>query len=444
MSQNTKNVLIIELNAFNTELLSFACEQHALPAITKMLNMPRSSYKTHDRFNSGYLEPWVQWVSIHTACPSREHHIKHLGDIPTSHEQCWEVLSKHDITTGVWGSMNAIRGNANNTLFFLPDLWTVTESTPAALNRLLSLPRYLSNHYPFFKKWNFFTQSLRLFPLFFKHKLGNIFLKECLSLLRNWQPDNNYGVLMSSIDYLSALLFCHYKKHYNPRCTFLLLNTLARAQRYYWQEGPDSITPEILLSLRTIDKILTLLFEQFPQDAIIIHNGLSQMNTHHERLSIIYRPRNLLYFLRTFMLNPEKIEPSMEYAYHILFNDTADCNVALQTLKQLKHKNKSLFHVESCEQNPLALFFQLKFTDSIDSETPVIFEYHQQQYNFLDFFEPVGPRTSRNIPIGIIYSDTLTFPDQIDNHRFNRYLYHYLLPEKFRLRENIEQEIFET
>src|SRR5579872_6420621 len=144
-----KNVLIVELNEFNVELLTAACQQHYLPSIAKVLALPSSTYKTPDRYNSGYLEPWVQWVSIHTGQNSRLHHIKHLGDVPDlQQEQCWETLSKHNITTGVWGVMNGAKRSAQHAQFFLPDPWTFTEGgTPDALNALLDLPRYLSKHY---------------------------------------------------------------------------------------------------------------------------------------------------------------------------------------------------------------------------------------------------------------------------------------------------------
>src|ERR1700675_2023046 len=112
-AKTAKNVMIIELNEFNVELLSNAAAQVSLPTISKILALPRSSYKTPDRYNSGYLEPWVQWVSIHTGTPSSQHKIKNLGDVPNlAEDQIWERWSKRGLTSIVWGVMNGNRRNA--------------------------------------------------------------------------------------------------------------------------------------------------------------------------------------------------------------------------------------------------------------------------------------------------------------------------------------------
>lgn len=125
----SKPVLIIELNEFNVELLMSATQSYHLPALAKVLAMPRTNYRTQDRYDSGFLEPWVQWVSIHASIPSSLHQIKHLGDVPDlGFEQGWETLSRHQITTGVWGVMNGARRNAEHVAFFLPDPWTFSEN----------------------------------------------------------------------------------------------------------------------------------------------------------------------------------------------------------------------------------------------------------------------------------------------------------------------------
>jgi hypothetical protein len=445
--QGTKNVLIIELNEFNVELLTAACQQHSLPSIAKILALPSSSYKTHDRYNSGYLEPWVQWVSIHTGQASRWHQIKHLGEVPQlQQEQCWEVLSKHNITTGVWGVMNGARRNAHNNLFFLPDPWTFSEwGTPAKLNALLDLPRFLSKNYQNLKK-SFFkiaVKSVQLLKFVATSGIASKIIRQGVQLLKDLrQHGYHHYIFISHFDYVSTLLFTQYKKHYQPRCAFLFLNSIAHLQHHYWREGTAGVTPQILFGLQKMDQTLALLFTEFLDDAVVVHNGLSQMNTNHEKPWVLYRQKDPLPFLRALGIPAIKVEQHMTHDGHVFFNTAADCTQAQLLLKQARLQNKPLFHVESNKEDPRKLFYQLKFTDELDPNTPVLFDFNQKQYKFFDYFDRIVTRTGRHIPIGTVYSDTLFFPDQIYNHDFNRYLYHYLLPETFKLREDIEEELF--
>jgi hypothetical protein len=142
-------MLLVELNEFNKDLLKSAAESLKLKNIQKILALTEFHTITDDTYDSGYLEPWVQWVSVHTGTPSAKHQIKHLGDVPNVTEpQIWERLSEKGVTCGVWGAMNASRNAARNCLFFLPDPWTFTElGYPEPLNQLLDLPRYISKNY---------------------------------------------------------------------------------------------------------------------------------------------------------------------------------------------------------------------------------------------------------------------------------------------------------
>ena len=115
-----KNVLVVELNEFNVDLMTATLEKHDFPFLRRAFQFTKSNYRTQDRYNSGFLEPWVQWVSVHSGVPSFVHGIKHLGDVPhLDVEQCWETLSREGITTGVWGVMNGQRRKAEKKPIFL-------------------------------------------------------------------------------------------------------------------------------------------------------------------------------------------------------------------------------------------------------------------------------------------------------------------------------------
>lgn len=72
-----------------------------------------------------HIEPWIQWVSVHTGKSYAEHKVFRLGDAPGSGlEQIWETLEKRGLKVGAISPMNA--GNSLAApAFFVPDPWTV-------------------------------------------------------------------------------------------------------------------------------------------------------------------------------------------------------------------------------------------------------------------------------------------------------------------------------
>lgn len=429
----SKPVLILELNEFNVELLTSAIRTYDLPFLSKILKMPRADYKMPDKYDSGFLEPWVQWVSVHSGLPSCLHQIKHLGDVPDlAFEQCWETLSHHGISTGIWGVMNGARRNTKQTTFFLPDPWTFSENAyPNELNNLLDLPRYISKNYQSLSKLALLGKGLKLLKFILTSGAAFNIMKETLALLKHIiRHGKKHFVFISCFDYISTLLFAEYKKKYQPQCSILFLNSLAHLQHHHWNEGPQTVTPEILFGLKYIDKIIGYLLQQFPQDAIVMHNGLSQMNTNHEKPWVLYRQKNPIMMLKDLGVPITHVEQHMTHDGHLFFASSTDCESAFEKLKKTTIKGQALFHVERNTCDNRKLFLMLNFTDALEDKS-VTFTYDGKKFPFFDHFDEIVTRTGRHIPMGTIYSDSIEFKGIVHNYDFNQYLFHYLLPMHF-------------
>ena len=115
-------MLLIELNEFNRELLQSIAATHQLRHLQQMLGWNRAGTFTSDEYDSGFLDPWVQWVSVHTGVPSSLHGVKNLGDVPNlAQDQLWERWSERGIGSVVWGVMNGSRRKATACKAFVPD-----------------------------------------------------------------------------------------------------------------------------------------------------------------------------------------------------------------------------------------------------------------------------------------------------------------------------------
>lgn len=437
-----KPLIIIELNEFNLQLVKQTLKEHDLPNLKKVFNFKQTSYKTNDRYNSGFLEPWVQWVCVHTGQPSTQHKIKHLGDVPDcQYPPFWQTLSDLGITTGVWGVMNGQRGDSPYNQFFFPDPWTFSERAyPEKLNQFLDLPRYLSKNYRNLKKMKVLKLGLSLLRGVLKSGTFKPIWQEVKTLRRDLkQLGKHHYVYISSFDCVVTQLFTQWMKKTQPTVGILFLNSLAHLQHHHWCEGETQATPEILHGLKKIDSLLGILFENFPEHHFIVHNGLSQMNTNHEKPWVLYRQKDPLTCLRALGFNPSKVEQHMTHDGHAFFNSETDRNHAYEHLKAIKVQQQPLFLVEKHTQDKTKLFYQLKFTDALDQDTQI--ECQGKSYSFFELFDEIVTRTGRHIPRGTVFSNHIPFRDHIFNHEFNRYIYHYFFPEKFPLSyEFIEDE----
>mgnify|MGYP001375561900 FL=1 len=96
------SLLVLELNEFNHKILSNYSKKFNFRYIKKILNFHHSKTTTKDTYlgdnnQYGYLDPWSQWVSIHTLTNSKKHKIKNLGDIPELKiKQIWELKKNID------------------------------------------------------------------------------------------------------------------------------------------------------------------------------------------------------------------------------------------------------------------------------------------------------------------------------------------------------------
>ena len=82
MEEKDKNMLVIELNEFNRDLIDSVARRLGLRHLRTILDWQYTRTWTEDQYDSGFLEPWAQWVSVHTGVPTSDHSVKNLGDVP--------------------------------------------------------------------------------------------------------------------------------------------------------------------------------------------------------------------------------------------------------------------------------------------------------------------------------------------------------------------------
>jgi len=420
-------MIVVELNEFNRELFAKAAQAMELPMIERVLAMQWTKTITQDKEERHGLDPWVQWVSVHTGKPSHLHGIEHLGDVSRlAAKQIWEVLNENGISTGIWGAMNAKSSKHSKCLFFFPDPWTVSENAhPDELNELLSLPRYYSRNYLDLNFSIVLKTTARLLkfllrPKIFIRMVGHLplFLSTVVS-----NGIKNY-VLFSLFDVINATIFDVYKWKYKPRFSVIFLNSIAHAQHHHWTSD-DEISKEMQCALKLIDTALAIVFNaQDHNEDILVINALTQRRSYDKSEDYLYRQIDPELFLKSIGLNFLKVEQLMTNDALVFFSSEKDTNQAYQILTNAKIDETPVFDVKRYPDDPKKLFYQLDFWKPIPENSQLLI--NGKELPFYSLFECVVRRSGEHIPEGDIFSSAPIFPAKIHNHEVYQYvLKHY-------------------
>jgi hypothetical protein len=431
---NGNKLLLVELNEFDPEFLQKQAERLNLKSLSKFLSMVQSSTITEDEIEHQGLDPWVQWVNVHTGRSSDYHGIKRLGDTLKQRDseiQLWEAVGAAGGSWAAWGVMNAPMGNQKGCELFMPDPWSFEEDAyPKRLNDLLALPRYMARNYTDIKK----SEIIKNFTLFLKSyalpKHWPVLAKFTKVFLLN---SKDHGVslhtLTTLLDYLGALEFSRAKRRSDLQFSVIFLNHIAHLQHQFWVKG-DELHNEMELGLKVSDLIMELLLDSRQEnEAIILMNGLRQKNVAGEGF-YVYRQINPLKAMDILLGGSEQkwsdwsVEQLMTNDAHLHMSTKLDADRAEALLQNTKlSTGEEVFFTERL--SPTDVFCQLNVEHSIEKDTMV--SNSVITFNFYDVFELVCERTGAHLQVGDVFSDNINLPDHFHNHEVYNHILSYLL-----------------
>lgn len=125
-NKNKKKLILLELNEINFDVVEqyvFA-DANRYPALKNLLSVARIRTSCETQYKE--LEPWIQWVSVHTGKTFSEHGVFRLGDIVGSQvPQIFEYLESEGLKVGAISAINA-ENRLKTPAYFIPDPWTQT------------------------------------------------------------------------------------------------------------------------------------------------------------------------------------------------------------------------------------------------------------------------------------------------------------------------------
>ncbi len=377
-SQSTAPLIFVELNEVNFDVAKMYIRQGVLnlPNFKHMLKghfIRTSSEKQYQ-----LLEPWIQWVSVHTGLKFKDHNIFRLGDIVGSGlKQIFEKLEVNKYSVGAISPMNA-ENNLSSPKYFIPDPWTktpadrsfwsqvLTSAIAQAVNdnaqskiNLKSLATFFIallkfskiKHYPIYLKLALTSRHApwrkALFLDLFLHDVHLYALKK---------NKNNFSVL-----FLNA--GAHIQHHYFFNAKPLKNLSNLRNPSWYINEDIDPVAEYLTLYDLILGEYLKIRSE------LIVATGLSQRP--YDQIKFYYRLKDHKNFLSLIGIDFKEVFPRMTRDFLITFNTKNDALKAQDLLESLKTAKDGIALFKEIDNRGKDLFVTLTYPHEIDKDCKI-------------------------------------------------------------------------
>jgi hypothetical protein len=332
-------------------------EQGLLPNFSKLF---RDSLicTTDAKESSENLEPWIQWVTVHSGQPFSEHQVFLLGDgRKAKHKLVGDLLSSAGIEVGILGSMNMNYSAVNG--YIIPDAWDPEgQSCPNSLSAFYDVVSKLVQESS--RESLGGKADLLDFGLFMlKNGLSATSIMKILSQL--WEEIRDPKVKWRRaiiLDLLQYDLFRELNRRFNVKFATFFCNSTAHFQHYYWRNmNPDvfglapseeehpSLKTAILYGYQAMDELIGRVLVDYSKDMIVLCSALSQQP--YETTKVSYRPHDFQAFLDFAGIPSDKVavKPVMAEQFHVTCSGSIDADFVEARLRELSVDHSALMTI---------------------------------------------------------------------------------------------------
>ena len=363
---NTKNIILLEFNELCPHLLDKWMAAGLLPNFRKFFENSAAFITQADVDKPEYLEPWIQWYSMHTGLSYEQHGVFRLTDgAKAEYDDIWRVLIRNGLRVGNFSSMNT-RGFTAPGCFFMADPWCTSETAyPESLN---VFHRFVSSAVQEYSSPNR-AAALKELLNFIKFLVTHGFSIETAGMIAKQLitdkllDKNQYWKRASILDRVLFDVFRYYHKKYNPNFATFFINSTAHYQHSYWRHmEPEKFTIRpteeeqqryqnaILYGYQRMDALLSRFFElESPNQMLILASALSQqpfLKYENSGGQHFYRPLNVKSLLSKLNFSYDTVDPVMTHQYMIRTSNADDARKAFEGLQTIFYDGNQVFQVE--------------------------------------------------------------------------------------------------
>lgn len=349
-------VLVLEFNELAPELLDRFMAAGNLPHFRR-LHDQSSVFVTDAQETQDRLEPWIQWVTVHTGLSFAEHGVFLLGEgAKYDRPRLWDILGQHGRTSWVCGSMNTGYG-AGMKGMLLPDPWTAgTKAWPEGEFEPFS--RFVASQVHEHTNREA-RPSRRQTREFLKWMLGHgLSFDTVAHIARQVLTDHVTGKYRwrraVALDRLQWDVFSWYFRRQKPDFSTFFVNSTAHFQHLYWRNmEPEkfSVRPgaaeqaeyehAVLYGYEHMDRIVgKALALAGDTHTIVFSSALGQQPClKYEEIGgkNFYRPRDFRRFIEWAGIDvPHELQPVMSEEFHLVFRTAEDAADAAERLGTIR------------------------------------------------------------------------------------------------------------
>lgn len=429
--------ILIGLNELNFEYINYYISEGFLPNFKKIFKI-QTPIETVSENEYSLLEPWIQWVSVHTGKSFDEHKVFRLGDIVNNPDltQIFEELEAKGLSIGAVSPFNA-ENRLKNPAYFIPDPWTKTKADGKFIVKALYQAVHQTVNDNAKSKLNFKSMiSLGLGLLLY------VPMSRWFYYIKTAFKFKKPGIKALILDSLLADVHLTLWKKYKPDFSYLFLNSGAHIQHHYLFNSkayqgelknpnwycPSGFDPLILILTEYDYQIGKLLKNEGVK--LFIATGLHQQP--HEHLTFYWRLKEHVKFAEMIGIkNFTEILPRMSRDFLIKFDrksDSLDAEILLNSFCASKDDSK-IFKVDN---RGTSLFVELIYPNDIDDN---FFIYSKETKFKLEKFKSyiafVAIKNGEHNGVGYVTSNfNLELKDKIELSSLNSILKNAALSEK--------------
>lgn len=350
-----QSVILLEFNELCPSLMERFMQQGKLPNFQRLYEQSQV-YTTDAEEQAPFLEPWIQWVTVHSGLSYREHQIFFLDEgHKLAAPSLWDRLSQAGYRVWICGSMNSRYDTPLNGQF-LPDYWA---------SRQLPYPDELAPFFNFVRRYvqEYTNDTVPLtlgdywqfISFMMTHGLSGKTVRAIAQQLWKERITQRYRWQRATIlDKLQWDVFRWYYRRDRPHFSTFFLNSTAHFQHMYWRNmepGPFLVQPSpeeqreyenaILYGYQEMDQLVGECFELADsQTTIMLCTALSQQPCFsYEAIGgkHLYRPRRFEELLKfAGIAGAYDCSPVMAEEFFLRFSSEAAADFAQERLAALR------------------------------------------------------------------------------------------------------------
>lgn len=414
-----KPIVLLEFNELCPSLMTQFIEEGHLPNFQRLRDSS-AIFTTEAKERAPYLEPWIQWINVHTGIPFSEHGVERLGEsAKVTQPAVWDLLSDSGLRVWICGSMN-VHCTSKVAGDLLPDPWS-----PESMTR----PAELTNYNRFIRKQvqehsnasAKFAKSdyLRFVKFMLAHGLSSQTVKSAIRQLSSERREGKRWRRAFILDMLQYDVFRHIYRKNKPHFSTFFLNSTAHMQHCYWRNmQPEVFTIQpteqeqkeyssaILEGYVHMDRLIGRIMDMVGDDATIFFaTAISQqpyLKFENEGGKHIYRPMDILRFAKwAGIQDVNRCNPVMAEQFWLEFSTHQQVEAAAHVLGAITVDGEKAFSVKVEET---ALFTGFSIRKKISQDALMVSPANGASIRFFDLLYAIeGMKSGMHHQDGLLW-----------------------------------------